>query len=324
MPFRTRLPVLFPLSVLLLLVAAPLTSALLTAAEPIAGLGPTGPVQKVFGGLQFTEGPAWDGQNTLYFSDIPANHIYAFHSDRPASDAPAIFADASGHTNGLMFAGDGALYACSMDGALVAFDIGSGEQAVLAGRYRGERFNAPNDLVIDRTGGVYFTDPRFRAPSPLPQGIEAVYYRAADGKVTRIISDLDGKAPNGVILSPDEATLYIVCSMQAEVMAYPVQSPGQIGAGTAFATLNQPAGKSGNGGDGLTVDAAGNLYITTGLGLQVVSPEGKVLGVIELPEQPANATFGGPDGKTLFATARTGLYAVPMEVRGHVFSGKSE
>ena len=86
--------------------------------------------------------------------------------------------------------------------------------------------------------------------------------------------------------------------------------------------IKQVEGKSEGGGDGLTVDTKGNLYITTALGLQVFSPEGKLLGVIELPEQPANATFGGPAMKTLYATARTGLYAVPMEAQGHVFPGK--
>src|SRR5581483_2852716 len=98
----------------------------------------------------------------------------------------------------------------------------------LAEGYEGKRFNAPNDLVIDRTGGVYFTDPHFRAPMPLPQGVTAVYYIAPQTlKVTRLIEDL--KAPNGVILSPDEKTLYVIPSQQEEMMAYPVEAPGKLG-----------------------------------------------------------------------------------------------
>ena len=287
-----------------------------SAAEPIPGLGPAGEVEKVHGDFQFTEGPAWDGRGSLYFTDIPADRIH-----KTDGKAVEVFAEPAGHCNGLMAAG-GKLYACSMDGALVAFDLASGEKAVLAGEYQGARFNAPNDLVIDRSGGIYFTDPRFRAPEPWPQKIEAVYYRAADGTVTRVVDELNQKAPNGVILSPDEKTLYVVCSMQDEVTAYPVESPGELGAGRVFARLKQAEGKSEGGGDGLTLDTQGNLYITTALGLQIFSPEGKLLGVIELPEQPANATFCGPDMKTLFATARTGLYAVPMEAQGHVFPGK--
>jgi gluconolactonase len=123
-----------------------------------------------------------------------------------------------------------------------------------------------------------------------------------------------------VILSPDEKTLYVIPSMQAEMMAYDVQSPGKLGPGRVFCTLAQPEGATGKGGDGLTVDVKGNLYITSALGLQVFDPSGKALGVIKLPEQPANCTFGGPDRKTLYATCRTSLYSVPMEVAGHAFA----
>ena len=156
------------------------------------------------------------------------------------------------------------------------------------------------------------------------QGEEAVYYRNAEGKVTRLATGLAGKAPNGVILSPDEKTLYVVCSMQDEVMAYPVEQSGTIGEGKVFARLKQREGQSEGGGDGLTLDVKGNLYITSGLGVQIFSPDGKLLGVIALPEQPANVTFGGPDRKTLYATARTSLYAVPMEAQGHAFPGKAK
>jgi gluconolactonase len=180
------------------------------------------------------------------------------------------------------------------------------------------RFNAPNDLVIDKQGGIYFTDPAFGAPMPLPQGKTAVYYLAADGKVTRLIDDLPN--PNGVILSPDEKTLYVIPSGQAEMMAYPVKSPGKIGKGRIFCTLKQPRGAKGSGGDGLAVDVKGNLYITSQLGLQVFDASGKLLGIIALPEQPANVKFGGSDLKTLYVTARTSLYSVPMEATGHLFA----
>jgi gluconolactonase len=291
------------------------------AAEPISGLGPSGEVKKVHGDLQFTEGPAWDGRGLLYFTDIPANRIY-----KTDGQNLEVFVEPSGHCNGLMFDARGTLYACSMDGAIVSFDTRSGERTVLAESYEGQRFNAPNDLVIDQQGGIYFTDPRFRAPMPLPQGEEAVYYLDANRRVTRLRTGLDDKAPNGVILSPDEKTLYIVSSMTADVMAYPVERPGVIGEGRVFAKLKQREGGSGtgpgSGGDGLTLDTKGNLYITSAIGLQVFSPEGELLGVIEIPEQPANVTFGGRDRKTLYVTARTGLYSVPMEAEGHVFPGR--
>ncbi len=188
---------------------------------------------------------------------------------------------------------------------------------MLADKYNGQRFNAPNDLVIDKHGGVYFTDPTFGAPMPLPQGKAAVYYIAANGEVTRLIDDLPN--PNGVILSPDEKTLYVIPSGQAEMMAYAVEGPGKIGKGRVFCTLKQRQEGGKSGGDGLTVDTKGNLYITSGLGLQVFDPDGKLLGIIALPEVPANVTFGGKDLQTLYVTARTSVYTVPMETTGHLF-----
>jgi gluconolactonase len=281
--------------------------------ESIAGLGPVGPVVKLHGGFKFTEGPAGDRQGDVYFSDIPANRIYKLDSANKLS----IFREPSNSANGLMVSAKGEIYGCEMEGRVVAMSPDGKTVRPLAETYQGKRFNAPNDLVIDKTGGVYFTDPQFKAPEPLPQGKTAVYYIAPAGAVTRLIDDL--KAPNGVILSPDEKTLYVVPTLQAEMMAYPVTEPGKIGAGRVFCSLQQPANKKGTGGDGLTIDEQGNLYITSGLGLQVFSPEGKALGIIAFPEQPANATFAGPDGKTLYVTARTSLYTVPMSVKGHVF-----
>src|SRR5262249_36787334 len=148
----------------------------------------------------------------------------------------------------------------------------------------------------------------FGAPSPLPQGKTAVYYLSPEGKTTRLIDNLPN--PNGVILSPDEKTLYVIPTGQADMMGYPVESPGKIGKGKVFCTLRQPKGRKNTGGDGLTVDVKGNLYITSGLGLQVFDPSGKYLGLIEVPEMPANVTFGGADFKTLYVTARTSLYTI--------------
>ena len=119
----------------------------------------------------------------------------------------------------------------------------------LADGYEGKRFNAPNDLVIDRDGGIYFTDPHFRAPMPLPQGVRAFYYRSPDGKVTRL-AEIEA-APNGIILSPDEKTLYVIPSLQAEMLAYPVEGPGKLGQQRVFCTLQQASGKTNGGGDGL-------------------------------------------------------------------------
>jgi gluconolactonase len=292
------------------------TSPAVRAADPIAGIGPVGPVTRLHTELKFTEGPASDADGNLYFTDIPANRIYKVDG----AGGLSVALEPSRHANGLMFDGAGRLVACEMDGALVVRDLASGLRHVLADRHDGKRFNAPNDLVIDRHGGVYFTDPRFRAPKPWPQGKEAFYYRSAQGHVTRLGSDL--AAPNGVILAPDEKSLYVIPSAQKEMMVYPVEGPGVIGRGRVFCRLEQPPGTDSGGGDGLTIDTQGNLYIASALGIQVFNPRGDLLGTIELPEQPANVTFGGPGRQTLYVTARTSLYRLPMEAVGHVFPGR--
>ena len=302
------------------LVLAILATTLITAstnAQSITGIGPVGEVRKLHGDLQFTEGPTGDSQGNLYFTDIPANRIYR----RSADGKLSVFLEPSGHCNGLMLLGDKTLYACSMDGRVIRVSVDDAKVESVTEKFEGKRFNAPNDLVLDAAGGIYFTDPHYRAPMPLPQGETAVYYISSQGQTSRIVTGL--KAPNGVILSPDEKTLYVIPSMQKEMFAYPVLEPGKIGEGKVLCTLRQPPESRGpgSGGDGLTIDTRGNLYITSGLGVQVFSSEGKYLGTIAFPEKPANATFGGPDRKTLFVTARTSVYAVKMEATGHVFPG---
>lgn len=287
--------------------------------EPIAGIGPIGEVKRLDATFVFTEGPAADRQGNVFFTDIPRSLIFKLDREGELS----IFRKESNNANGLMFNAAGELMACEMaSGRLVAISGDGDSVRTVAAEYQGKRFNAPNDLVIDREGGVYFTDPHFRAPMPLPQEVTAVYYVAPDGNVTRLIDDLP--APNGVILSPDEKTLYVIPSGQAEMMAYPVQSPGKLGPGRIFCTLVQPEGQSGSGGDGLTVDTRGNLYITSALGLQVYNPAGELLGILRFPAQPANCTFGGADNKTLIVTARASVFTAPMAATGHAFSGGAQ
>lgn len=282
--------------------------------KPIPGIGPVGKIEKLPMKFSFTEGPAADREGNVYFSDIPNEKI---HKVTPKGEL-SVFVDKSNHANGLMVNAKGEIVACEMDGQIAAWSPDGKTRRVIADKYDGKRFNAPNDLVIDKDGGIYFTDPMFRAPDPRPQDKLAVYYVSPDGKVSRLIDNLPN--PNGVILSPDEKTLYVIPSGQADMMQYPVMSPGKIGKGSVFCTLQQGKGKKNTGGDGLTVDTKGNLYITSGLGLQVFTPEGKMLGIISFPEQPANATFGGPDLRTLYVTARSSVYTVPMEATGHRFA----
>ena len=272
---------------------------------------PTGDVELIKDGFSFTEGPAWEPKSkTLYFSDIPNSKIHRLAADGSIST----FTDQSNHTNGILIPRDGRMLGCQMDGQVVQYEMATGKATVLASQFDGKRFNAPNDLIVDAVGGIYFTDPLFRAPTPLPQRIQAVYYIATDGKVTQVTEGLS--APNGIGLSPDGSRLYVCPSQQAEMLVYEVQGAGKLSEPKTFCSVEQPEGKVRTGADGITLDVNGNVYITTHIGVQIFSPQGKQLGVVAFPQQPANVCFGGDDRKTMYVTARTGLYRVKMPFPG--------
>ena len=243
-----------------------------TPQEPTAipHVGPTGPMVRVATGLVFTEGPAADADGNLYFSDVRGNTVYRLGADGELSK----FLEDSQGCNGLMIDAEGRLVACQ-GGAkrIIAIDVESKEMTVLADKFEGQPFDRPNDLVIDRKGGVYFTDP----------GAGAVYYVDADGAVSRVAAELP--RPNGVLLSPDGTRLYVLPSGSAEVLSYPVEGPGKVGAKTVLCQLDQAPGQQARGGDGLTVDENGVLYLTQPAlsALQVVAPNGDDAGLHQGP-----------------------------------------
>jgi gluconolactonase len=300
-----------PLAFALAVSMAPAASAQKLELKSIEGIGPAGKIERIDAKFEFTEGPVWVG-DSLYFTDIPKARIHRLDAEGKVH----VFVENSRRANGLFAHGRGEIYACQMEGRLAAYSADRKER-VLAEKFGNLRFNAPNDLVIDKDGGVYFTDPAFSAPMPLPQGKTCVYFLAVDGQVSRLVENLPN--PNGVILSPDEKTLYVIPSGQAEMMAYTVESPGKLSQARVFCKLEQAEGQRNGGGDGLTVDRQGNLFITSKLGVQVFNAAGKLLGIIQIPEQPANVTFGGKDLKTLYATARTSVYKIPMTAEGYRF-----
>ncbi len=303
---------------LALIACVALLAAVATAgqSEKIPGIGPTGKIVKLQTGFKYTEGGAVDRAGNIYFCDIPNERIYKVDPKGNMS----VFREKSNHANGLMINAQGELIVCEMDGRVVALSADGKERRVLADGYDGKRFNAPNDLVIDPIGGVYVSDPEFLAPTPLPQGKTCVYYISPKGQVTRLVDNLIN--PNGVVLSLDGKTLYVIPTGQANVMAYPIEAPGKLGAGRVFCTLKQPTGKKDAGGDGAKIDSKGNLYVASPLGVQIFDGSGRLLGILEFPEEPANLVLGGEDLRTLYVAARTSLYSVPVQTAGPVFPMK--
>ena len=262
----------------------------------------------------FTEGPCWDGKDTLYFSDIENKRIMKLLPDGSFS----VFREPSDEANGLMFNAEGNLVSC--DGGarrVTVLDHQGTVIKVLADSYNGKKLNSPNDLVIDSKGGTYFTDPRFGSKEGVEQDKEAVYYLRPDGKLVRVVDDM--VKPNGVILSPDEKVLCVGDSAAEYVRAYDIQPDGTVTHGRNFGRL-RPRMRDGreipSGADGLAMDSEGDLYVASSTGIDVFDKTGTNLGVIKVPEMPANCTFGGADMKTLFITARTGLYKIQLAIPG--------
>lgn len=303
-----------------MLVLAWLAMACVDTAAPIPGIGPVGAVQIVSSGHIFTEGPADDGAGGLYFSDLNSEKV--FRLSRSGDVSTAI--EESRRANGLMLdPGENRLVICESGAKgvlgisrLVALDRETGKVEELSAGYQGRAFNRLNDLVIDREGGIYFSDIVGGKPD-LPQPRAAVYYRAPGGAVSRLIDDLP--QPNGVLLSPNEQTLYVLPFGRLSLMAYPITGPGELGQGVELSDLPEGDGDKKFGGDGMTVDEYGHIYVALPFrkAIVVIAPTGETLGLISVPERPSNAAFGGDDGKTLFVTARTSVYAFPMAVRGH-------
>jgi gluconolactonase len=278
------------------------------AIRAISDIGPVGEIIKLHSGFTFTEGPAVDKDGNLFFTDVRSNRIHKVDT----SGRLSAFMENTRGANGLMVDLRGRLIACQgLEGRIVAIDILTKNVQVVADKYNGNRFIMPNDLVVDRHGGIYFTDPAFTT-GPRPQDKEGVYYVSNAGQVIRLIDDLT--KPNGIILSPDEKTLYVLPSSFQGLMAYPIEKPGRIGQGKRIGNVEHP-------GDGMTGDINGNLYVTQPRlnAIQVVSSKGKTLGFISFPEVPSNCKFGGKEMKILFVTARSSLYAVAMEQTGYHF-----
>lgn len=297
------------------------------------------------GGL--TEGPAVAPDGSIYFSDIPAGdqrgQILRFD---PRSGQVSVFTADSRKANGLMFDAQGRLVACEgadFGGrAIVRWDVASGERTVLARQIAGRPFNSPNDLCLDRAGRIYFSDPRYIGPESLELEHQAVYRLEPDGQVAELTHEVE--KPNGLILSPDERTLYVADTNNGSVRPDP---SGPLPAKGAMRVLAFPLDAQGavlgpprtlvdfsphDGCDGMTVDVRGNLYLTArgaeGPGILILDPQGQRVAHLAAPVvgaggaernvAPSNCCFGvGQDGSTLYVTAGVSLYRIRLKVEGY-------
>ncbi|QNN22931.1 SMP-30/gluconolactonase/LRE family protein [Planctomycetales bacterium ZRK34] len=294
-----------------------LTSALLITiiasaagaqADPIV---PDGSSVEILGaGFKFTEGPAWDGERYVYFSDIPNAHVIRYDTQTGVS---IVFVPESGSSNGLMFNKAGQLILCQHAARQVGRLEKDGSITTLVDSYDGKKLNSPNDLDFDAKGGIYFTDPRYGNRDNMEQSIEAVYYLSPDKKLMRVVDDL--VRPNGILVSNDRKHLYVADHGAGKVYAFDIQSDATLKNKRLLIALND---KDEPDGDGMTLDSKGNLYITSPRTscIMVVAPDGKLITKIHCPKPPANCAFGGADRKTLYITARDSFYRITLNIPG--------
>lgn len=259
--------------------------------------------EKVMGSLKFAEGPAWSKEGFLLFSDVPASKIHKI-----THQGPSVFRESSNGANGNAFDDKGRLYSCESASRRVTRTDKKGNIEVLAEKWEGKRLNAPNDIVVSKSGNVYFTDPAFGKQSDTRElDFYGVYHITPKGELN-LIAKPQGR-PNGITLSPDGKILYVVNSDDRNVRAYDVAKNGAVSNERVLVSgIEAPP-------DGIKTDDKGNLYVAAGK-IFVYLPEGKPIGLINVPERASNCTFGDDTLQTLYITAQTSLYRVKLDVKG--------
>jgi gluconolactonase len=283
-------------------------------------------IEKLAGGFQFTEGPLWRPQDqVLWFSDVVGNVVRQWS---PNGEVKVLIQKAGGDPgdlspggfvgpNGQIADKDGYVLICQHTARRIVRVGKDLQMTPLVDRYQGKRFNSPNDLVYRSDGALYFTDPPYGLAKQDADPAKEIpfngVYRLRNGKVDVIVKDLT--RPNGIAFSPDQKVLYIANSDEKRKvwMRYDVAEDGMVSNGRVF--FDVTAEKEDGLPDGMKVDSLGNIYGTGPGGVWVLSPNGKHLGTIKPAETPANCGWGD-DGKSLYMTARTGLYRIKLAVAG--------
>jgi sugar lactone lactonase YvrE len=247
-------------------------------------------------GFAFTEGPAVDAKGNLYFTDVFRGKIYRLNDQGKAE----VFVEQSFGTNGLMFGPDGRLYGCQNGKKrIVAYDS-AGKDTPIAEDVKS------NDLVVNRQGAIYFTDPEN----------QQIWYVSPKGE-KRVVERGLGYA-NGIALTPDQGTLVVADMKGFNLWAYRVEPDGGLKFKQPYYTMRCPSGKIDSGADGIKIDAAGRVYATSHLGLQVLDKDGRYCGLIAKPQNAwlANVVFAGPALDTMYVTCTNKVFKRKVKAKG--------
>jgi len=275
---------------------------------PTEVVAPGAELVEVYSDNVFFEGPCWDpaGQK-LYF--VAYSPMRILRLDSPGS--ATVWMNTGNGVNGTFIADDGRMLTAEIyTHKIMSYQIGETGPQDPVEMAHDDSWLQPNDLCQSPAGDIYFTDPQWAEPHTQ----SAVYRRAQTGQVTKVIYDM--LTPNGIITSNDGTTLYVADSTAKEWRAYTIHPDGSIGSGRLFF---KPASANPDVPDGMTIDEYGNVYMTGMGGVWVAAPNGDFVTMIPTPETASNATFGGPDGKTLYITCDKKVYSLQMLVRGGRF-----
>jgi gluconolactonase len=270
-------------------------------------------------GFTFTEGPLWNPDGFLLFSDMPGDVRRRWDAENGVTEV----ANPSNKGNGMTFDLDGKLIVCEhVTSSVVRMDpdgTGSGRE-VIASHYGDRELNAPNDVVVKSDGAIYFSDPTYgRMPGfgverEQDLDFQGVYRIPPDGGDVQLLAG-DFAQPNGLCFSPGESQLYVNDTDRAHIRVFDVRGDGSLANGRVLAeNIGTASLEKMDLVDGMKCDEQGNIWVTGPGGIWVIDPEGEHLGSIQIPEPVGNLHWGGPDWNWMFVCASTGLYRFRTKV----------
>lgn len=273
-------------------------------------------LELVADGFKFTEGPVWHiDENCLFFSDIPSDTLYRYNEKTGIS----VFRNPSHFSNGLTLNKKGMLIVCEHQSRSVTIQKESVFQT-LADRYKGKKLNSPNDIIISKTGTIFFSDPIYGlqeglgGPATQELSFQGVYKLQPGAKEPELLFD-DFERPNGLALSDDEKLLFVNDTVRQHIRVFTKAEDGNYSNGQIFAELfGEGLGRP----DGMKLDNSGNMFCTGPGGIWVISPNGELLGKIRLEQKTANLAWGDSDRRSLYITSSSCLYRLRC-----ITSGKS-